>query len=239
MVAELRAAEMLPARGRPEPPAASSQGEAARDPGAGAPPKRLSRRTGNAPSPARRAGEPAVIDWRGFHVALRNAALAAMQSGTPLSLIMLEFLPEAAGVRLSQRAPAGRRIEALATDIARDLHPMSALARYGEERLAMILMGADLPTAILEAERIGRNLPSTDRDDTASGAAIGVAQFRDDESLGHLIERVTAAVGRGKHDGRQVTVAERRWRRRSSRPIDRAAKLCSCELRAACVCGTI
>lgn len=181
----------------------------------------------------RPADAPILIDWHGFHVALRRAALAATQSGAPLSLLMLEL----AGGRdapESESSPA-RSLEMLAAAIATELGQAGALARYGEERLAVILMEADLGKAVLEAERIGRSLATPHHDQPPPTAAIGVAQFRDDESLGHLIERVSAAVGRAKSADGPVAIAEHQLRRRRRPAGD---SLCPCGLYACpCACG--
>jgi len=237
MVADLRAAETIPVPGLAKPPEASSPGQGAPVPRASGTPKASRRRS--APARARGPREPIVIDWHGFHVALRNAALAATQSRAPLSLLMLELVPGAPEPPSAHRASTARCIQALAAGIAMDLDPMCALARYGDERLAMILMGADLARALAEARRIGCGIASADGADLSGRAAIGVAQFRDDESLGHLIERVSAAAGRARLDGRQIVVAERGRRRRPWRPADRSeATLCPCGLQATpCVCG--
>lgn len=196
--------------------------------------------TSGAPSLVEHAGE-AMVDWHGFHVALRRAALAATQSGAPLSLLMLDLVPAGPEQPAPDRAPVTRPIEALADVVATELDPANALARYGEERLAVILTGVDLGSAISQAERIGRSIAPQGRDPVPVGTVIGVAQFRDDESLGHLIERVTDAVGRAKADGRQVTVAEHRLRRRpwqAARGTD--AALCPCGLYASpCACGLV
>lgn len=197
------------------------------------------RETSGAASLVERAGEAAMVDWYGFHVALRRAALAATQSGAPLSLLMLDFAPAEPDQPASDRAPIMRPIEALAGVVASALDHTSALARYGEQRLAVILTGVDLGQAISEAERIGRSIAP--EDSPLGGAVIGVAQFRDDEPLGHLIERVTDALGRARSDGRQVAVAEHRLRRRSSQAArGTGATLCPCGLYASpCACGLV
>ncbi len=208
-------------------------------PGASGNSRRSRGERSGAPSPlAERAGEAVMVDWHGFHVALRRAALAATQSGAPLSLLMLDL---AAGHDrpASERAPVMRPIEALAGVVASELDHTNALARYGEQRLAVILTGVDLGQAIAEADRIGRSIAAGDS--PPGGAVIGVAQFRDDESLGHLIERVTDALGRARSDGRQVAVAEHRLRRRPSRAArGTGATLCPCGLYASpCACGLV
>jgi hypothetical protein len=214
-------------------------GERAATPGAprGAAGNRHPRREIGSVARAQDACGPAVIDWHGFHIALRRAALAATQSGAPLSLLMLEL---AATGEPASCPPPARPIEALSGVVATELDAANALARYGEQRLAVILAGVDLGEAISEAERIGRSIAGGG-DPAPTGAVIGVAQFRDDESLGHLIERVTDAVARARSDGRPVAVAEQRLRRRpwrAARATD--STLCPCGLYASpCACGLV
>jgi hypothetical protein len=220
-------------------PSERSQAPAAvRDPGA---------ETGSATS-LRARREPGVqdapvADWRGFHVALRRAALAATQTGGPLSLLLLEPVGRVPSGAASDADPDAKpaeetagRIDRLAGEIATGLDESSALARYAEERLAVIMTGTDLRNALVRAEQIGRNLSSGPTDRPAL-PAIGVAQFRDDESLGHLIERATEALDRARSDGRLIVAAGPRARRR---PLQGHEQLCPCGLSIhACLCGRL
>ena len=71
------------------------------------------------------------------------------------------------------------------------------------------------------AERIGRRLCA---DGGASArSAIGVAQFRDDEALGHLIERAEDALDRARADGILIAVARPRARSVAGRAVQAAA----------------
>jgi hypothetical protein len=191
------------------------------------------------PAVAPRASDPPVADWRGFHDALRHAALAATQSGGPLSLLLLELAGQARGGPatgderdLDPGAAMVGRIDALAGEIATELGATSALARYAEQRLAVIMTGTDLGDAIERAERIGRSLSSSSAGEPAL-PAIGVAQFRDDEPLGHLIERATEALDRARSDGSPIAVARPRGRQAPGA----CEQLCPCGLRThACLC---
>jgi len=202
MVADLRA----DARRLPEPPLEPF--------GAAADPDRASQES--RPRGAPPAAEAAIADWRGFHDALRRAALAATQSGAPLSLLLLE--PGGPGRAPSAADPGQTRLQALAGAIAADVGGRSALARYGEQRLAVIMRQTGLGDAVIRAERIGRCLCSADAPGSAR-PAIGVAQFRDDEALGHLIERTEDALDRARADGALIAIAgprARSARRRSA-----------------------
>ncbi|MGH6914527.1 MAG: GGDEF domain-containing protein [Geminicoccales bacterium] len=167
-----------------------------------------------------RADAACLGDWRDFHAELRRAAVAATQTGTPLSLLMLEIAGQAPG------RPEGiaLRLGALADVIRTAVGQRSVLARYAEERLAVIMAETDLADAIARAERIGAA-----GDALPVVPAIGVAQFRDDESLNHLIERAGEALRRAKADRIPIAVAEPRGRRRPARPL--------CGTERACLCG--
>jgi hypothetical protein len=176
-----------------------------------------------APEPAAAAAHPgamrgqaddaAISDWRGFHDALRRAALAATRSGAPLSLLLLE--PGGPGDRRAA-GPGGGELETLVGVIAATAGRNSALARYAERRLAVIMLETGLGEALARAERIGRRLGWDDAPAPAR-PAIGVAQFRDDEALGHLIERTEDALERARADGALIALAGPRARSARSR----------------------
>jgi hypothetical protein len=177
-----------------------------------------------APEPAAAAAHPgalsgqaddaAISDWRGFHDALRCAALAATQSGAPLSLLLLE--PGGAGRHRRAAGPGGACLQGLAGMIAAEAGSRSALARYAEERFAVIMWETGLGDAVARAERIGQCLGAADAPAPAR-PAIGVAQFRDDEALGHLIERTEDALERARADGALIALAGPRARSARSR----------------------
>jgi GGDEF domain-containing protein len=148
-------------------------------------------------------GAGPLVEWRGFHTELQKAAVAATQTGAPLSLLMLELVsPE----RISE--PRGSRIAdeltgRLARLVKAAIGARGCLARYAEGRLAAILIDTDLDGAIGRAEHIARRLGARRRGAArgmgpALSPAIGIAQFRDDESLGHLIQRTAAALERAR-----------------------------------------
>ena len=170
---------------------------------------------------------PPVIGWRGFHSELRRAALAATRTGQPLALLILELtgLPQ---IRQSHgAAAAGGLVRAFVSLLEAELGEEVALARYAEDRLAIILprAGGD---ALARAERIGRILK------LARGGAgtreleplptIGIAEFADDEALGHLIERALDALGRAKAAGTLAVVAAPARQRRLRAAVVRSSR---------------
>jgi GGDEF domain-containing protein len=85
----------------------------------------------------------------------------------------------------------------LAGSVKAAIGSRGCLARYAEGRLAAILIDTDLDGAIARAERIARRLRARGAGSELS-PAIGIAQFRDEESLGHLIQRAAAALERAR-----------------------------------------
>lgn len=146
-----------------------------------------------------------------------------------MSLLMLELPSPTPGDHEGPAEP----LDALAGMIRTAVGEHGALARYADRRLAVILAETDLPAAIARAERIGHTRSSRDAtagDVTPAVPAIGVAQFHDDESLNHLIERVAEALARARAERTLIAVADRRVRRRPARPLCAMAE-------GACLCG--
>jgi GGDEF domain-containing protein len=148
--------------------------------------------------PSTRCAGP-LMEWRGFHTELQRAAVAATQTSAPLSLLMLELV---SSDRIGE--PRGSEIAAELTDrltglVKAAIGARGCLARYAEGRLAVIMIDTDLDGAIGRAEHIARSLGARRRGvGPELSPAIGIAQFRDDESLGHLIQRTAAALGRAR-----------------------------------------
>jgi diguanylate cyclase (GGDEF)-like protein len=165
---------------------------------------------------------PKVTGWRGFHSELRSAAMAATRSGAPLALLVLELAGLPRIRRRHGAAAAGALVRALAGLLEAELGVPGALARYADDRLCIILPDTGLAAALARAERIGRILTLEQR--SAAGAleldllpAIGIAQFADDEALGHLIERALGALARARAEGRLAAVAPTGARRTGRR----------------------
>ena len=163
-----------------------------------------------------------LMDWRGFHTELQRAAIAATQTGAPLSLLMLEpgesnDIDQPRGSEVAATA-----VGALAAAVRAAVGDRGVVARYGDGRLAVILIDTDLGEAVGRAERIAHRL-SPPRCSAAGGvdlettAAIGIAQFQDDESLGHLIQWTAEALEQARTHRGLVVVADHTARKRPSR----------------------
>jgi GGDEF domain-containing protein len=164
-----------------------------------------------------------LMDWRGFHTELQRAAIRATQTGAPLSLLMLERqgADRVAEPRGAEGAEAP--MSTLAGVVRAAVGERGLLARYSEGRLAVILIDADLGNA----ERIAHQV-SSPRCGAPGGvglerrAAIGIAQFHDDESLGHLIQRTAEALDRAKTRRGVAVIAAHAARTRPGRPLGHA-----------------
>lgn len=184
--------------------------EVGRDPGAtGAPTRRLT------PDPDAPLPSP-LIDWRGFHTELQRAAITATETGAPLSLLMLEQMASDRVMQPCGSEVAAAAMGALAGAFRAAVGERGLLARYSDGRLAAILIDTDLGEAVGRAERIARQVSSprsgaAGRVDLEATTAIGVAQFQDDESLGHLIQRTAEALKQARtHRGLAVVAASKR-----------------------------
>jgi diguanylate cyclase (GGDEF)-like protein len=165
-----------------------------------------------------------LMDWRGFHSELQRAAIAATQTGAPLSLLMLEPVE---AIRDDQ--PHGAEVVAaavvgLAGAVRAAVGQRGVLARYSEGRLAVILIDTDLGEAVGRAERIAHqvSLPSCRAAgalDLETSAAIGIAQFQDDESLGQLIQWTAEALEQARAYRGLAVVADHTASKRPSRRL--------------------
>jgi diguanylate cyclase (GGDEF)-like protein len=172
---------------------------------------------------------PPVIGWHGFHSELRRAAMAATRTGMPLSLLILEL----AGLpRIRQThgaAVAGGLVRALVRLLEAELGAEVALAPYTEDRLGIVLAGTGQGEALARAQRIGRILKLARRPAAETPAldllpAIGIAQFADDEALGHLIERALEALRRARAEGTPALIAAPARHGRTRAPLASAAR---------------
>ncbi|HSA80123.1 MAG TPA: diguanylate cyclase [Geminicoccaceae bacterium] len=171
------------------------------------------------------AGVPAacrLMDWRDFHSELQRAAIAATQTGAPLSLLMLERVESNQIDQPCGSEVAASTVAALAAAVRAAVGERGVLARYSEGRLAVILIDTDLGEAVGRAERIADQVlsPSCRASDTVDlemTAAIGIAQFQDDESLGQLIQWTAEALKQARTHRGLAMVADHTARQRPSR----------------------
>ena len=154
---------------------------------------------------------------RAFDEFLCNSQISAMESGEPLSLLMVDI------DRFKQFNDnfghgVGDEVLRLMANVLRDrLREKDMPARYGGEELIAALPGAKLAECEAVAERIRRSVAECRITRRSTGEilppitiSIGVAQFRPGESMPQLIERCDGALYVAKRTGRNRVVTEER-----------------------------
>jgi diguanylate cyclase len=148
---------------------------------------------------------------------LRASQISAMESGEPLSLLMVD-IDRFKQFNDSFGHGIGDQVLRLMANVLRErLREKDLPARYGGEELIAALPGATLTVCEEVAERIRRSVSecritrrSTGELLPAITVSIGIAQFRPGESMAELIERCDGALYLAKRTGRNRVVTEKR-----------------------------
>jgi diguanylate cyclase len=146
---------------------------------------------------------------------LRTTQMAAMESGRPLSMFLLDIdhfktFNDKFGHQF------GDQVLRLISRVLKDgVRGCDLAARFGGEELVGVLPGADIDVARAAAERIRQAIANRQITRRATGeilsrvtVSIGVAQFAPGETLASLLERCDRALYAAKRGGRNRTVAE-------------------------------
>ncbi|NQW10601.1 MAG: GGDEF domain-containing protein [Alphaproteobacteria bacterium] len=160
-------------------------------------------------------GLTGVANRKRFDAALREAAAAAMENGSALSLIMLDIdhfkaFNDNYGHQLGDQVL--RLVGRTMIDSARD---SDLSARYGGEEFAVVMPNADLEAARGLAERIRHRIGkrrivrrNTGEDLGTVTLSAGVACYAFGEPVSALVERADAALYRAKQNGRDQVTTE-------------------------------
>ena len=148
---------------------------------------------------------------------LRISQIAAMESGEPLSLLMMD-IDHFKQFNDRFGHGVGDQVLRLMANVLRDrLRENDLPARYGGEELIAVLPGAALAVCEAAAERIRRSVSecritrrSTGEQLPTITVSVGVAEFRPGESMTELIERCDGALYLAKRTGRNRVVTEER-----------------------------
>jgi diguanylate cyclase len=148
---------------------------------------------------------------------LRSSQIAAMESGEPLSILLIDI------DRFKQfndnfgHGVGDQVLRLMASALRERVREGDLPARYGGEELMTVLPGASLTICEEVAERIRRSISecritrrSTGELLPAITVSIGVAEFRPGESMAQLIERCDSALYLAKRTGRNRVVTEQR-----------------------------
>ncbi len=145
----------------------------------------------------------------------RNAQIAAMEKGEPLSMLMID-IDHFKLFNDNFGHGVGDQVLRLMANVLRErVREYDLPARYGGEELIAVLPDADLATCAAVAERIRRMVSECSITRRATGeilpsitVSVGVGQFQLGESMADLIERCDRALYLAKRTGRNRVVTE-------------------------------
>ena len=150
-----------------------------------------------------------LANRRSFDTRLREVAGAAMNSGAPLSLVMLD-IDHFKRVNDTWGHQTGDQVLRLvATTLTASTRAGDFVARYGGEEFAVIMPGANARVAFDVADRVrqafeGRQIVARTTAATICGLTMsaGLASYDPGERLSDWIERVDQALYTAKKTGR-------------------------------------
>jgi diguanylate cyclase len=150
-----------------------------------------------------------------FESRLREAASNAVETGEPMSLLMLDIdhfkrFNDTYGHQLGDQV-----LRLVAKTLADGVKGRDTPARYGGEEFVIVLPQTRLENAVTVAEQIRRTMVrhKVVRKDTGEefgviALSVGASVYRPGEDLAELIRRADAALYHAKHTGRNRVVAE-------------------------------
>jgi len=156
-----------------------------------------------------------LANRRSLEAFLRSAQIAAMETGDPLSILMID-IDHFKQFNDSYGHQIGDQVLRLVAKVLQECVRESDLAaRYGGEELMAVLPDVTLDICAVVAERIRRRISDARLTRRATGeeissvtVSIGMAQFRMSESAEGLIERCDRALYQAKRSGRNCAVSE-------------------------------
>jgi diguanylate cyclase len=146
---------------------------------------------------------------------LRVCQIAAMESGKPLSIFLLDVdhfkqFNDKFGHQFGDQV-----LRLIAQVLKNSVRGEDLAARFGGEELVGVLPGVDIKVAAAVAERIRHAIASREIKRRATGeilssvtVSVGVAQFAPGETLASLFDRCDRALYAAKRGGRNRTVTE-------------------------------
>jgi len=150
-----------------------------------------------------------------FDTRLRECAATAMETGEPMSLLLLDIdhfkkFNDTYGHQIGDQV-----LRLVAKTLTDCLKGRDTPARYGGEEFVIILPQTRLENAVTVAEQIRRTMARNKvvRKDTRAEYGViaisaGASVYRPGEPLQDLIKRADAALYHAKHTGRNRVVAE-------------------------------
>jgi diguanylate cyclase len=156
-----------------------------------------------------------LANRRSFEDFFRSAQISAMETGNPLSIVMID-IDHFKKFNDSYGHQVGDQVLRLVAKVLQEsVRDVDLAARYGGEELIAVLPGADLDRCAEAAERIRRRIAegrltrrSTGKEIASVTVSIGVAQFQLAEAAEATIERCDRALYQAKRAGRNRVVTE-------------------------------
>jgi diguanylate cyclase len=156
-----------------------------------------------------------IANRKMFDLQLRNRAMEAMETGTPLCLLMIDVDHFKQFNDTYGHQTGDQVIRLLAQTLRNNIKGRDTAARYGGEEFSVILPRTDMKNARQLAQIICQNVPQQDVISEIDGSAIdritisiGIGCFDYGEPLGHLIQRADQALYLAKQKGRNCVVTE-------------------------------
>jgi diguanylate cyclase len=156
-----------------------------------------------------------LANRRALEEYFRSAQIAAMETGEPLSILMID-IDHFKKFNDSFGHQVGDQVLRLVAKVLQEcVREGDLAARYGGEELIAVLPGAHLESCVGIAERVRHRISEARLTRRVTGEAIssitvsiGVAQFHLAESAEAMIERCDRALYQAKRSGRNRTVTE-------------------------------
>jgi len=160
-----------------------------------------------------------LLSSRSFFSELRREAARARADDRPFCVLMMDLDHFKRVNDTYGHLTGSKTLEELGACIVKNLRSGDAAARFGGEEFAAFLLDAELPQALVAAERIRSEVEKHDFSVVRRGTSdqkhrvtisIGVSSFPDD-SLDpiELVEMADSALYRAKHEGRNRVCAYR------------------------------
>jgi diguanylate cyclase len=159
-----------------------------------------------------------VSNRKHFDESLQRLASESAQTRAPFCLILVDVDDFKMFNDRHGHQTGDVVLRLIATELKRTVKGQDIVARYGGEEFAIILPETNLPSALRVAERIRTTIMAKELRRRKTGESLGritislgLAQFRDNESVNDLVERADQCLYAAKRQGRNCVVAEDRF----------------------------
>lgn len=158
-----------------------------------------------------------LLSSRSFFSELRREAQRAAADGRPFCVLMMDGDNFKSVNDSYGHLTGSKTIEEIGFSIMTNLRTGDAAARFGGDEFAAFLLDAELPQAIVAAERMRASIetqefsvlqPGRTRETHHITVSIGISSFPDDSSDAiELVEMADSALYRAKREGRNRVAA--------------------------------